>query len=112
MHLGMGQPVGLDDVEHQGQESIHVPASGHPCAFSLIGLARLDLFASGGIAVAPECFHGFPGLALVIDQIKSHLSSVAAEGGALLGTEAIEFEHGPVTGWQISSNGRLRQFPA
>lgn len=39
VNLGVGQTIGLDDIEHQGQESVHVLAACDASAFTLVGLA-------------------------------------------------------------------------
>ena len=58
--------VRFHDVDHEGDEAVHVLARGHARPLALIGSPRFDLFLARLFAVAPKCHGGFARFGFIV----------------------------------------------
>jgi hypothetical protein len=109
MNLRMGQSVRPHDIDHQGNESIHVLAAGDACTFALVSLAGFNLLLCGCFSLLPESFDSLAGLLFVIDKIKRHLFPVASKAGFFFVIQAVQLERCPVARLHVSLRCRINQ---
>ena len=100
MDFGVTKAVGLHEVDHQGDEAIHVVASGDSSARACVDPTGLPLLLGRLVAIAPERHHGIPGLLLEVREIEAHAASRSGMTTALLGqAQAEEFADRVVAGF-------------
>ncbi len=75
MDIGMGESVGVDNIEYQSDKPVHVFTSGHTSTLTPVGLARFNLLLSGSFPVFPKLLHRFTRFALIVHKVNCHCHS-------------------------------------